>query len=84
MFVSRNTDAEGNPVRSLNKSTVVSCRIPNELKLAVEKLARERSVMLSQVLREFLEEAVRCGDLYHWKGPGGVSERLLEKDGSTL
>lgn len=70
-------------MRAQNKSSVVSCRVPNELKKALDSLARERSVMLSHVMREFLEEAVRCGDLYHWKEPDAVPDALLEKKGSS-
>lgn len=67
-----------------SKSSVVSCRVPNELKKALDALARERSVMLSHVLREFLEEAVRCGNLYHWKEPDAVPAAQLEKEGPGL
>ncbi len=62
-------------MRARNKSCVVSCRVPNELKTALDTLACERSVMLSHVMRKFLEEAVRCGDLYHWKEPESVRAR---------
>lgn len=62
-------------MRAKNKSCVVSCRVPNELKTALDTLACERSVMLSHVMRKFLEEAVRCGDLYHWKEPESVRAR---------
>ncbi|WP_443743863.1 hypothetical protein [Sutterella sp.] len=81
---SRKTDALGRPMRAKDKSCVVSCRVPNELKTALDTLARERSVMLSHVMREFLEEAVRCGDLYHWKEPESVPAQLLEKEDSPL
>lgn len=50
-----------------NKTGVISCRLPFQLKLAAEQLTRSNGVVLSHLLREFLEETVNQGDPHWWR-----------------
>ena len=49
------------------RSGVISCRLPTELKTAAEALAAKNNVLLSHLLREFLEETVRQDDPFWWR-----------------
>ena len=62
MFISE----EGGTQPRSNKTGVISCRLPFDLKLASERLAQEKGIVLSHILREFLEETVRRRDPHWW------------------
>ena len=47
--------------------TLDGCRLPTELKTAAEALAAKNNVLLSHLLREFLEETVRQDDPFWWR-----------------
>lgn len=49
-----------------NRTGVISCRLPGELKLKIEALAHSENVVLSHVLRDFLAECIDRGNLYWW------------------
>lgn len=51
-----------------NKTGVVSCRIPFNVKLEAERLCAERGLVLSRVIREFLKESVVRRDPNWWRG----------------
>lgn len=55
-------DGSSQSGRPAKKTGVISCRLPTELKTAAEALAAKNNVLLSHLLREFLEEAVRQDD----------------------
>ena len=47
-------------------SSVVSCRLPLELKFQLETLSRERGMPISFVLKMYIEEAVRRNEPFWW------------------
>ena len=70
---------EGSSQQRGNKTGVISCRLPYELKLAAERLAAERGLVLSHLLRDFIAETVRRQDPDWWRS----GEEALEGE-STL
>ncbi len=65
---------EGSTQPRTNKTGVVSCRLPFELKLAAEKLASERGLVLSHLLRDFLAETVKRQDPNWWRDGAAPEE----------
>lgn len=49
-----------------NRTGVISCRLPGELKLKIEALAQSDNVVLSHVLRDFITECIDRGNFYWW------------------
>ncbi|WP_302497757.1 hypothetical protein [uncultured Sutterella sp.] len=73
MYVSQ----EGGSTKELpggTKTGVISCRLPFELKLAIEGLAKSQNVVLSHVIREIIQEAVAQGDCFWWKAGAANDE----------
>ncbi|MBM6704703.1 hypothetical protein H6A60_09435 [Sutterella massiliensis] len=70
---------EGSSHQRGNKTGVISCRLPFETKLAAERLAAERGLVLSHLLRDFIIETVRREDPDWWRDVGEV-----KKEESTL
>ncbi len=60
-------DGSSQSGRPAKKTGVISCRLPTELKTAAEALAAKNNVLLSHLLREFLEETVRQDDPFWWR-----------------
>lgn len=61
-------DGSSQSGRPAKKTGVISCRLPTELKTAAEALAaKNNNVLLSHLLREFLEETVRQDDPFWWR-----------------
>ena len=62
-------------LRPAKKTGVISCRLPSELKAAAEVLAKDNGVLLSHLLREFLEETVKQDDPYWWRNHEKVQQK---------
>lgn len=60
-------DGSSQSGRPAKKTGVISCRLPTELKTAAEAMAAKNNVLLSHLLREFLEETVRQDDSFWWR-----------------
>lgn len=83
MYVSQ----EGGSTKELlggTKTGVISCRLPFELKLAIEGLAKSQNVALSHVLREIIQEAVAQVDCFWWKAGAANDENTLGEDAGEL
>ena len=60
-------DGSSHSGRPPKKTRVISSPLPTELKTAAEALAAKNNVLLSHLLREFLEETVRQDDPFWWR-----------------
>lgn len=83
MYVSQ----EGGSTKELPsgaKTGVISCRLPFDLKLAIEGLAKSQNVVLSHVIREIIQEAVDQGDCFWWKTAAEKAETSLKNEVEEL
>ena len=83
MYVSQ----EGGSTKELpggTKTGVISCRLPFELKLAIEGLAKSQNVVLSHVTRDLIQEAVAQGDCFWWKAGAANDENTLGEEAGEL
>ncbi len=77
MYVSHKGGTQRIPCSS--RSGVISCRMSCETKAAVDKLAQKEKIIVSHVIRAFLEESVRRGNLHWWREDVAGDEDALEE-----